>query len=53
MHWWLEQFAYRTVISWWIYPVAGSMLLGIALATVSFRSLRAARANPVKNLRDH
>jgi putative ABC transport system permease protein len=53
MHWWLEQFAYRTVISWWIYPAAGAMLLGIALATVLFRSLRAARANPVKNLRDH
>jgi putative ABC transport system permease protein len=51
MHRWLEKFAYRTVISWWIFPLAGAMLLGLALATVLFRSLRAARANPVENLR--
>ncbi|HLZ86798.1 MAG TPA: FtsX-like permease family protein, partial [Puia sp.] len=48
---WLEKFAYRTVISWWIFPLAAAALLGIALATVLFRSLRAARGNPVENLR--
>lgn len=51
MHGWLEKFAYRTVISWWIFPAAGGCLLGIALVTVLFRSLRAARVNPVENLR--
>jgi putative ABC transport system permease protein len=49
---WLEGFAYRTSVSWWIFLGAGLGLLGIALATVVFRSLRAARANPVKNLRE-
>jgi putative ABC transport system permease protein len=51
MRGWLEKFAYRTVISWWIFPAAAGCLLGIALVTVLFRSLRAARVNPVENLR--
>jgi putative ABC transport system permease protein len=51
MHRWLEKFAYRTAISWWIFPAAATGLLGIALATVLWRSLRAARENPVDNLR--
>jgi putative ABC transport system permease protein len=51
VHKWLEGFAYRTSMSWWIFVAAGLGLLGIALLTVLFRSLRAARANPVENLR--
>ncbi|HEY4110738.1 ABC transporter permease [Puia sp.] len=51
MHRWLERFAYRTSISWWIFPLAAALLLGIALVTVLFRSLRAAHSNPVENLR--
>ena len=48
---WLEDFAYRTPLSWWIFPTAGGLMLLIALNTVLFRSLRAAGANPVDNLR--
>lgn len=51
MNKWLEDFAYRTELSWWIFPLAGMGLLGIALATVLFRSLRAAGVNPVESLR--
>ncbi|HTI91559.1 MAG TPA: ABC transporter permease [Puia sp.] len=51
MHKWLEDFAYKTAFSWWIFFVAAVLLLGIALVTILFRSLRAARANPVDNLR--
>lgn len=51
MHKWLEDFVYRTVISWWVFAVAGMALMLVALATVLLRSLRAGRANPVDNLR--
>ena len=51
MHHWLQDFAYRTAISWWIFPAAGMGLLLLALVTVLFRSLKAAHANPVNNLR--
>jgi putative ABC transport system permease protein len=51
MHRWLQDFAYRTPISWWIFPVAGGILLLIALNTVLIRTVKAARANPVINLR--
>ena len=51
MHRWLESFAHKTSFSWWVFAATGAGLLGIALATVLFRSLRAARANPVENLR--
>ena len=51
MHRWLQDYAYRTTFSWWIFPLAGGVLLLIALATVLSRSLRAAHANPVINLR--
>jgi len=53
MHRWLEGFALRTSLSWWVFVVSGLGLLGLALATVLFRTLRAARANPVKNLREY
>jgi putative ABC transport system permease protein len=51
MHKWLEDFAYRTSLSWWVFVGAGLGLLAVALATVLVRSLRAGRANPVDNLR--
>jgi putative ABC transport system permease protein len=48
---WLHSFAYRIGISWWIFAVAGVAALLIALVTVSFQTIRAAVANPVKSLR--
>ena len=51
MHKWLQDFAYRTTVPWWIYAVAGAGAVVIALATVSFQAIRAATANPVESLR--
>jgi putative ABC transport system permease protein len=51
MHKWLDDFAYRTHISWWTFAAAGSMALLIAIITISFQAFRAAVANPVKSLR--
>jgi len=51
MNRWLQDFAYRTTLSWWAFAAAGAGLLGIALITVLTRSMRAGRANPVDNLR--
>ncbi len=51
MHKWLEDFAYKTSFNWWIFFVAAGLLLAIALMTIVFRSLKAAGANPVDNLR--
>ena len=48
---WLEGFAYRITISWWIFVLAGFSALIIAFVTVSFQAIRAARANPIKSLR--
>lgn len=48
---WLEGFAYRTDIKWWVFAIAGSMALFIALVTVSFQAIKAAIANPVESLR--
>lgn len=48
---WLLDFAYRIQISWWVFPVAGVFVLLIAVLTISFQSIRAALANPVKSLR--
>ncbi len=48
---WLESFAYRINISWWIFLVTGIAVIAIALATVSFQAIKAALANPVKSLR--
>ncbi len=48
---WLENFAYKTTLSWWIFALAGILALGIALLTVSWQSLRAATRNPVEALR--
>ena len=51
MNKWLENFAYKTSLSWWIFALAGLLALGIALLTVSWQSWRAATRNPVKALR--
>lgn len=51
MHEWLLDFAYRTALSGWIFLAAGVAAIGIALFTVGFQAMRAARANPVKTLR--
>lgn len=48
---WLQGFAYRVSVSWWILAAAGIMALTIALVTVSIQAIRAALANPVKSLR--
>jgi putative ABC transport system permease protein len=51
MNKWLEDFSYRVGMHWWIFVLAGSMALLIALVTISFQAIKAALANPVKNLR--
>ena len=51
MNKWLQDFAYRVNISWWIFAVAGALALVIAMLTVSLQSIKAAIANPVKSLR--
>jgi putative ABC transport system permease protein len=51
MHKWLEYFAYKTSLSWWIFGISGILALGIALLTVSWQSWRAATRNPVEALR--
>ncbi len=51
MHKWLENFAYKTSLSWWIFAFAGVVVLAIALLTVSWQSWRAASRNPVEALR--
>ncbi len=50
-HQWLEKFAYRTNIPWWVFGLAGLLSAVITLATVGVQALRAAGANPVKSLR--
>ncbi|RYE29531.1 MAG: FtsX-like permease family protein, partial [Sphingobacteriaceae bacterium] len=51
MHNWLQSFAYRIQISWWIFGLSSMIALLIALATISFQAVKAALANPVKSLR--
>jgi hypothetical protein len=51
MNKWLQDFAYKVDIGWWIFVVAGALALLIALLTVSFQAIKAAIANPVKSLR--
>lgn len=51
MNKWLQIFAYRIDISWWVFMAAGTTAMFIALATVSFQAIKAAVANPVKSLR--
>ncbi len=51
MHQWLQDFAYRINITWWVFLVAGALALIIALATISFQAVSAALSSPVKSLR--
>jgi putative ABC transport system permease protein len=51
MNLWLEDFAYRVQISWWIFILAGLLAVAIALLTVSVQAIKAAMVNPVNSLR--
>ncbi len=51
MNKWLQDFAYRIIISWWIFVMSGVLAMLIVLFTVSFQAIKAALANPVKSLR--
>jgi ABC-type antimicrobial peptide transport system permease subunit len=48
---WLQDFAYRIPISWWVFALAGTVALAIALITISIEAVKSAMANPVKSLR--
>jgi ABC-type antimicrobial peptide transport system permease subunit len=50
MHQWLQNYAYRISISWWLFAAGGLAAIIVALATVSFQALKAANADPVKSL---
>jgi putative ABC transport system permease protein len=51
MNKWLQDFAYRINIQWWVFVLAGVIAACIALFTISFQAIKAAIANPVKSLR--
>jgi putative ABC transport system permease protein len=51
MHSWLQDFAYRTTIAWWVFPLAAAAAVLITLMTVGFHSIKAAIADPVDSLR--
>ena len=51
MNKWLQDFAYRISISWWVFVLAGLAAVLIALITICFQAIKAAIANPVKSLR--
>ena len=51
MNQWLDNYAYRAPLSWWIFPLAGMGMMAIALLTMSIRTIRTAMANPVTALR--
>lgn len=51
MHRWLQEFAYRIEIQWWVFVLAGALALTVAFITVSFQTVKAALTNPVKSLR--
>ncbi|HEX4851628.1 MAG TPA: FtsX-like permease family protein, partial [Puia sp.] len=51
MHKWLQNYAYRIEIHWWIFLMAGALTIFIALITISSQAIRAALANPAKSLR--
>jgi putative ABC transport system permease protein len=50
-HRWLENFAYRTELSWWIFLIGGLLMLMMAMLILALRTLRVASANPIKSLR--
>jgi putative ABC transport system permease protein len=51
IHQWLQSFAYRVNISWWLFVLAGISAILIAMLTISYQAVKAALANPVKTLR--
>ncbi|SFN87704.1 duplicated orphan permease [Chitinophaga sp. YR627] len=51
MNRWLEDYAYRISISWWVFAIAGLLAVAVALLTVSFQAIKAALRNPVRSLR--
>jgi len=51
MYKWLQAYAYHITIGWWVFVLAGLIAVIIAFATISFQSIKAAIANPVKSLR--
>jgi len=51
MHSWLENYAYKTSVKWWLFLLSGTIVLGTVLVTVFFQSYRAATRNPVEALR--
>lgn len=51
MHQWLQNFAFRTNLSWWVFALSGLAMVGVAFVTLSVQTIRAATANPVKALR--
>lgn len=52
MHHWLNDFAYKINLSWWMFAIPAVITLLIAFITMSYHSIKAARANPVESLRD-
>jgi putative ABC transport system permease protein len=51
MNKWLQDFAYRININWWVFAIAGLSAIVIAIITISYQAIKAAIANPVKSLR--
>jgi putative ABC transport system permease protein len=51
MYSWLQDFAYRTTIDWWLFPLSTMMAALIAVLTIGFRAIKAAVANPIDSLR--
>ncbi|MBA2329707.1 MAG: FtsX-like permease family protein, partial [Flavisolibacter sp.] len=51
MNKWLQDFAYRVDVQWWVFILAGVVATAVAFFTISLQAMKAARANPVKNLR--
>ncbi len=49
---WLQNYAFRIQLDWWVFVSVGTIVLGIALITISFQAIKAALANPVKSLRN-
>jgi ABC-type antimicrobial peptide transport system permease subunit len=51
LHQWLQEYEYRTPVSWWIFVAAAAGALTITILTVSFQAIKAALANPIRSLR--
>ncbi|GAB3524999.1 ABC transporter permease [Emticicia fontis] len=51
MHWWLQGFAYRVTVEWWVFVIGGASAALIAIITISFHSIKSALMNPVRSLK--